>query len=98
MIISGKTIQPAAKVYGNQTKTAAVKAKGTVVKQSPDEVILSTNAQDFGGLINQLQSLSDVRADKVQAIGSQVAQGTYHIDSYAIADTLLSNSKVDKMG
>lgn len=95
MIVSTNIIQNAAKVYGDQGKLSQTvkndKTK-TVATQSPDEVILSTNAQEFGGMISKLQSLPDVRADKVNALSDQVAQGSYHVDAYEIASSMLSRS------
>ncbi len=91
MIISTNPLQQAAKVYsGTQKNFKTAPTNATPVTQNPDEVVLSTNAQQFGGMLAKLQSLSDVRQDKVQDLSASVAQGTYHINAYAIADKMVS--------
>jgi negative regulator of flagellin synthesis FlgM len=99
VIISTNQIQPAAKVYSD-TKKIFKTAKTDVSAKTPqaDEVVLSTNAQDFGSMLRKLQSLSDVRQAKVQDLSERVAQGTYHVDAYAIADKISSNGFFDQQG
>lgn len=99
MIISTNQIQQAAKVYSD-TKKALKTAKTDVpaTSQPADAVVLSTNAQEFGGMLRKLQSLSDVRQADVEAISNRVAQGTYHVDAYAIADKMVSKGSFDQQG
>ncbi|MBU2699142.1 negative regulator of flagellin synthesis FlgM [Sporomusaceae bacterium BoRhaA] len=100
MIISTNQIQQATKVYGDTQKAlkTAKKDSKTVQTQGSDEVILSTNAQEFGDLLRKLQALPDVRETKVQVLQDQVAQGTYKVDSYAIADKITAASHFDRQG
>jgi len=99
MIISTNQIQQATKVYSDTQKTLkTAKKDGSVQAQRSDEVILSTNAQEFGDFLRKLQALPDVREAKVQALQAQVAQGTYKVDSYAIADKITVASHFDQQG
>lgn len=99
MIISTNPIQQAAKVYSDTKKALkTAKTNATSVTQNPDEVVLSTNAQEFGGLLRKLQSLPDVRQTKVQDLSASVAQGSYHVDAYAIADKMVSKDFFDQQG
>ena len=93
MIVSNNSIQGVTKAYGDQAKLSKkTKTESSSATQQPDEVILSAQAQEFGGMINKLQSLPDVRTDKVNDLSAQVATGSYHVDAYAIAGRMLSQS------
>lgn len=54
-----------------------------------DEVQLSTKAQSFSGLLQQLHGMDETRADKVQALSQQVADGSYSVAAENIASSLL---------
>jgi len=91
MIVSNNSIQNVTKAYSDQTKVSKkIKSESSSTTQSPDEVILSSQAQEFGGIISKLQALPDVRADKVSDLGDQVAAGSYHVAAYDIAGRMLS--------
>lgn len=99
MIISTNPIQQAAKAYSDTKKPLKTAKTDALVMNLPaDKVVLSTNAQEFGGMLRKLQSLSDVRQAKVQDISNRVAQGSYHVDAYAIADKMLSKDSFDQQG
>lgn len=99
MIISTNRIQQALKVYGDTKKTLkTAKTDATSTTQSTDQVVLSTNAQEFGDMLRKLQSLPDVRQAKVDDISERVAQGTYHVEAYAIADKMIVKGSLDEQG
>jgi negative regulator of flagellin synthesis FlgM len=93
MIVSNNKIQQVANVYGSQAKLSKPTKNSTSSAVShPDEVILSASAQEFGTMMSKLQSIPDVRADKVSALNDQVATGSYHVDAYEIAAKMLAGS------
>ena len=58
-------------------------------KDAADEVQLSTGAQNFSGLLQQLQGMNEVRADKVEALSKQVADGSYSVAAENVASSLV---------
>lgn len=98
MMISGKQIQNIMKVYGEQTKVTKVgKPQNAGPVQKNDEVILSSQAQGFGQILNSIKNLPDVREDKVQEISQRIAAGTYQTDSRDIADKMISRVIADRL-
>lgn len=90
MIISGKQVQGIVKVYGEQNKlNKGIKQEKSDSAQSQDEVILSTNAQEFGQYLSSLQSMSGVRQDKVKDLSERIQSGTYEVDARAVAEKML---------
>ena len=90
MIISGKNVQNIAKLYGEQTKvskTGKIAANTPVQKQ--DEVILSSQAQGFGPLLQKLQNMPEVRQERVAELSESIASGKYQVAAKDIAEKLL---------
>lgn len=90
MIISGKSIQNITKLYGEQTKvskTGATPATSPVQKQ--DEVILSSQAQGFGPLLQKLQNMPEVRQERVAELSESISSGKYQIAAKDIAEKML---------
>ena len=59
---------------------------------SQDEARLSTGSQMVQGLQSQLQSVPEVRQQRVEALRASIAEGTYSISPLRIADTMLAQS------
>ncbi len=90
MIISGKQVQNIAKIYGEQNKiTKDTKKEVTASTGKKDEVILSTNAQEFGQLMQAAKGMSEVREDKVKEFSERIASGNYHVDAKDIAEKMI---------
>lgn len=90
MIINHR-IQAAAGVY-TQATTASAKGikKTTPAPAVQDEIVLSKEAQNFSSTLQQLKNASDtVRTDKVEYYASQLAAGTYNVESGDIAGKML---------
>ena len=90
-MIINHTIQAATGVY---TQAAAASAKGikktAAAPTAKDEIVLSKEAQDFSSTLQQLKNASDtVRIDKVEYYTSQIAAGTYAVQSGDIAGKML---------
>jgi negative regulator of flagellin synthesis FlgM len=63
---------------------------------NPEEKVdLSTKAKDIQQAKNALNSLPDVREEKVQEIKAQVEKGTYKVNAEKIADKMVKESIVD---
>lgn len=59
---------------------------------SRDQVSISRAAQD---LQSSLERVPDVRTERVAQLRAEVEQGTYEVDSQAVADRLLRDSVID---
>lgn len=54
-----------------------------------DEVALSSEGVTFNQMMQELQSMDDVRAEKVDAVAEQVASGSYAPASSDVAEKML---------
>lgn len=98
MIISGKQVQTILKAYGDQSKVAKnTKTERSGPVQKRDEVILSSEAKEFGQILQALKKLPDVRDDKVNELTKKIESGTYNIDSKDIAEKLVARSLADRI-
>lgn len=91
---------------GTNTQSAhTAKAKSPAVpERSPVEPSTSTASRDSVSLSSQAQSLArlegamkdspDVDQSKVERIKQALAEGSYGVDSYSIADKMLSRDMV----
>jgi len=90
MIISGKPIQNAIKVYGEQNQARSNAKTGTTpLSQGKDELILSSGAQEFTQVFNAIKRISDVRPEKVQELSEKIDAGTYQVSSKSVAEKML---------
>ena len=97
MIISGNKVATIAKVYGDQTKVMpASKKQGTSPVQGKDQVILSSQAQGFSQLLQQLKATPDIRADKVQELSAKFSAGTYQVSGDDIAAKMIAQLKAEQ--
>lgn len=98
VIISGKQIQSIMKVYTDQNKvTQTTKTTGTTPASKKDEVILSTQAQEFGQIFQAIKAMPDVRQEKVQEIANKIAQGDYSVDAREVAEKMLGRMLADNI-
>lgn len=70
---------------GQKDKTAA-----TEKVRAPYRVEFSDRSKDVAELMNAINQLPEVRADKVKAIKETIESGNYNIDTLKIAEKLLS--------
>jgi len=70
-----------------QAMSAAIKPE--------EKVDLSTKAKDIQQAKNALNSLPEIREEKVQEIKAQVEKGTYNVNAEKIADKMVKESIVD---
>lgn len=98
MIISGKQIQSIMKVYTDQNKVAKnSKASDVAPASKKDEVILSTQAQEFGQIYQAIKALPEVREDKVRELSDKIAQGNYSVDAKEVAEKMLGRLMADRI-
>ncbi len=101
MEISGKV--PAVKVgaYLNsvkgKSKTDSSASKSPESIQNGDKVDLSQNVRDVKEAREQLDSIPDIREEKVAEIKSQIENGTYNIDGKKIAHNMIRESLIDEI-
>lgn len=90
-MIINNNIQSILKTYSDNKTVKTVKAENKAANISKqDEVVLSSQAQSFSQVLQKAKSMSDVRADKVEALSAQINSGTYYIASTDIAGKILS--------
>ncbi len=84
-----------------ETKTEVKKAReaetvGSSKASATDTVALSTGSKEVQQMRQIIDDTPDVRADRVEALKSQVESGEYQVDSRDIADKMLSSLMVDE--
>jgi negative regulator of flagellin synthesis FlgM len=97
MIISGKQIQNILKAYGDSKPIKNTKAEKTGTAQQKDEVVLSTQAQEFAHILQKIKNMPDVREEKVQELTQRIQSGEYHIEAKEVADKMIGRVLADKI-
>ncbi|MGI6093107.1 MAG: flagellar biosynthesis anti-sigma factor FlgM [Negativicutes bacterium] len=98
MIISGKQVQNILKAYGDQSKVVKnTKSEKTGPVQKRDEVILSSEAKEYGQVLQALKKLPDVREDKVAEFAKKIDSRTYNVESKDIAEKLVARVLADRI-
>ncbi|HML34215.1 MULTISPECIES: flagellar biosynthesis anti-sigma factor FlgM [Sporomusa] len=92
-----KNIQNITKVYGEQTKVSkGAKSQGVSPTQRPDEVILSSHAQEVSQHLRAIKNMPEVREAKVQEFSDKIATGQYKVDSRELAERIIAYSKNER--
>lgn len=74
----------------------AVKTKKTTPSLTDnDQVELSDRAREFSRIKDVLETVPDIRSDRIEALSEAVKQGTYTVDSRAVAGKLIRESLID---
>ncbi|BBB91689.1 MAG TPA: flagellar biosynthesis anti-sigma factor FlgM [Methylomusa anaerophila] len=92
-----KNIQNVSKVYG-QSKSAAKPASplSPGSSQRPDEVVLSSQAQEFSQILKNIRDLPEVREAKVKEFANRIAAGNYKVSAEDIANQIIAYSKIGR--
>jgi negative regulator of flagellin synthesis FlgM len=89
------------KAYTSQASRLRGKEKASgnksILDSSEDRVLLSPMAKEIQMANNQLQTIPDVRVEKVTEIKNQISQGAYQISSEKIAHRLLGDSLLNEL-
>lgn len=97
MIISGKQIQNILKAYGDNKPVKNTKAEKMAATQQKDEVVLSTQAQEFAHILQKIKNMPDVREEKVQELTQRIQSGEYHVEAKDVADKMIGRVLADKI-
>lgn len=93
-----KNIQNITKAYGEQTKVSnSSKMQSLSPAQRPDEVILSSHAQEVSPHLRALRGMSEVRESKVKDLSDKIASGEYKVDSRELAERIIAYSKNERL-
>jgi negative regulator of flagellin synthesis FlgM len=97
--ISGKIDSYVKQVNKDKTKSGAVSDKQRSNETSPsqDSVELSPQAKGMQEAMRILDTLPDVREDKVAQIKQQIEEGSYEIDGKKIAEKMIGEALVNDM-
>lgn len=80
-----------------QEKIDVSSKKGSAGKVNPapagvsggEQIALSSKARGIQKALETVKSSPDIRAEKVNRIKSQIADGTFHVDSEVLAEKIL---------
>lgn len=89
-MIINNTIQAVTGAYASSTSSnVKAKAKSNETVNAKDEIVLSSEAQNFSATLQQLKGRNDVRQDKVDYYAQQIQSGNYTVEANDIADKML---------
>jgi len=97
MIISGKQIQSILKAYGDNKVSKPVKTEKKGSGQQPDEVVLSTQAQEISQILQSIKKHPEIREEKVAELAERIQSGNYNVDAKEIADKMIGRALADKL-
>src|SRR6202142_531270 len=92
--VSGANLRTPEKVKG---KASEKKSGEAVAVSKTDQVSLSGAAKELIKLKEIVNSMPDVRADKVEALKNSIASGSYNVKRSEVAGKLIKNSIVDSL-
>jgi negative regulator of flagellin synthesis FlgM len=94
MITPSQGVKNVVKAYGDQNKIGiSSKVEKTISNQQPDEVVLSSQAQEFGQYLQKIKTMPEVREEVVKDLSDKIAAGNYQVDSQEIAEKILGYSR-----
>lgn len=76
--------------YNNVQKPASKPAAGV---DGMDKVDISASSRSFSTALRAVKDAPEVRMDKVKELQAQIQNGTYKVDSKALAEKILSEVK-----
>ncbi len=78
-------------------KVDSFSSKGSSDVISKDEVVLSPEAKQIQKAKELIDSLPDIREEKVEEIRSRIEEGTYEIDGEKIALKMIEESLINEL-
>lgn len=96
MKIDDNPVLPATVVARNDAAAFAAgetHKNGAAAGQGGDTVNLSGNAERVARISEALQSIPDIRMERVEEIKKQVAAGEYNVSARAVAEKMLISMK-----
>ena len=92
--VGGANLHNPEKVKGKASEKKSGEAAAT---SKPDKVSLSGAAKELYKLKEMVNSMPDVRADKVEALKNSIASGSYTVKGNDVAGKLITSSIVDSL-
>lgn len=92
--VGGANLRKPEEVKG---KASEKKSGETAATSKPDQVSLSGAAKELIKLKETVNSMPDVRADKVEALKNSIASGSYNVKGNDVAGKLIRSSIVDDL-
>jgi negative regulator of flagellin synthesis FlgM len=84
------SLSPTDRISQQRGAEAVGQGARTAQSSGPDEAVLSQRAQDVLSASKALANVPEVRSDKVAELKQKVADGTYEVDSEAVARKVAS--------
>ena len=78
-------------------KVSEERSGETTARSKPDQVSLSGTAKELNKLKDIVNSMPDVRTDKVETLKNSIALGSYNVKGDDIAGKLIKSSIVDDL-
>jgi negative regulator of flagellin synthesis FlgM len=76
-------------IYNTPTRTQGTRVSRAEEKQ--DSVALSSHAKDYRTARRALDSIPDIREDKVNAVKTQIDNGTYNVSAKDVVEKMFMN-------
>jgi negative regulator of flagellin synthesis FlgM len=80
---------------GEPVRNEAEKSVGASGALTTEKVDLSKKAKEIQQIKKILDEIPEVRQDKVRALKSQIANGTYRVDPEKIAEKMVGEALID---
>ncbi|MEW6522473.1 MAG: flagellar biosynthesis anti-sigma factor FlgM [Bacillota bacterium] len=97
MIISRSQIGKAVQAYADQLRGSPQAQPGPLPKPGQDRVVLSAEASQLAEARRLLQSIPEVRTDRVREITRAMARGEYQVSAGDIAEKMIGRMLVDRI-
>lgn len=96
MKISSREVQMVTRLYRAQKQNRPTRLDANT-DRGADKVTLSPESQEIQAIKRYLDSLPDVREEKVKALKQAIQAGTYRVSSRQIAEKLVGRLLADKI-
>lgn len=81
------------RLYNSSSSSVSQVKKSGYTRSFSDKLEISNTANSYQTARAAVNSVSDVRMDKVASIKAQMKAGTYSVSSEAVADRILENAR-----
>ncbi len=97
-MISRAQIGQVLKIYRSQAVRSSSKAGSPEdVGAGQDKVVLSASQEDHARVRSIVETIPDIRLDKVEALKKQIEAGKYSVDASEVADKILGRLLADRI-
>lgn len=94
-IHNGESVLTVQQLQKGTAEQALKTKKATPALTDNDQVELSDRAREFSRIKDVLETVPDVRSDRIEALSEAINQGTYTVDSRSVAGKLIRESLID---